>query len=154
MFAPGVLQVVEEFRITNATIATLTISIYLLGFAIGPLVVAPCSEIFGRLPVYHISNAVFVAFVIGGALSKSLPQFLVFRFISGCAGATPLTIGGGTIADVIPLERRGLAAALFGLGPLLGPVLGPAIGGFVAEYKGWRWTFWLMAIVVSQNLDF
>jgi MFS family permease len=65
---------------------------------------------------------VFVVFVIACALSRNVGEYMVFRFISGFAGAAPLTIGGGTIADVIPLQERGLAASLFGLGPLLGPV--------------------------------
>lgn len=47
---------------------------------------------------------------------------MIFRFISGFAGAAPLAVGGGTIADCIRVEKRGAAAALFGLGPLLGPV--------------------------------
>ncbi|KAF3480936.1 uncharacterized protein GIQ15_06283 [Arthroderma uncinatum] len=145
--APGIKDVAHDLRITSTTLATLAVSIYLLGFALGPLVISPLSEIYGRLVVYHVCNIVFVAFVAGCALSNSASQFLIFRFISGCAGAAPLTIGGGTVADVIPIERRGLAAALFGVGPLLGPVIGPVIGGFVAEYKGWRWTFWVVVIL-------
>ncbi|KAI1167371.1 major facilitator superfamily domain-containing protein [Nemania serpens] len=145
--APGVGGLIEEFNVQNSTIATLAVTIYLLGFAIGPLFISAFSEMYGRLLVYHASNFVFVVFVIACALSRNISQYLVFRFISGFAGATPLTIGGGTIADVIPLERRGFATALFGLGPLLGPAIGPVIGGFLAAALGWRWTFWLVAIL-------
>ncbi len=120
--APGVSGLIEEFQIQNETIATLTVTIYLLGFALGPLFISAFSEMYGRLVVYHASNLVFIAFVVGCALSRNTPEYLVFRFISGFAGAAPLTIGGGTIADVIPLHKRGLASSLFGLGPLLGPV--------------------------------
>lgn len=156
--------IAEDFKMTGMTVATLAISIYLLGLALGPLVISSLSEMYGRLVVYHSCNVLFLAFIIACAVSQSTAQFIVFRFLSGCAGAAPLTIGGGTIADVIPVEKRGLAAALFGLGPLLGPVchayppltsmlisqvLGPVIGGFVSEYKGWRWTFWIVAILVS-----
>ncbi|KAK2836921.1 hypothetical protein FQN49_006590 [Arthroderma sp. PD_2] len=126
--APGIKDVAHDLKITSTTIATLAVSIYLLGFALGPLVISSLSEIYGRLIVYHVCNIVFVAFAVGCALSNSVSQFLVFRFISGCAGASPLTIGGGTIADVIPVERRGLAAALFGIGPLLGPGGAASIG--------------------------
>ncbi|KAK7753328.1 hypothetical protein SLS62_004618 [Diatrype stigma] len=147
MFAPGVESLSIEFELTTRTLATLSVTVYLLGFALGPMIISPLSELFGRLPVYHVANVVFVAFVVGNALSKNIAQFIVFRFLSGFAGATPLTIGGGTIADVFPPKERGLAAALFGLGPLMGPVIGPVIGGFVAAAKGWRWTFWLMAII-------
>lgn len=122
MFAPGVESLAIEFELTTRTLATLSVTLYLLGFALGPMIISPLSELFGRLPVYHVANLVFVAFVIGNALSQNIAQFMVFRFFSGFAGATPLTIGGGTIADVFPPKETGLAAALFGLGPLMGPV--------------------------------
>jgi len=114
-----------EFRLTSSTIGTLSVSLYLAGFALGPLILAPMSEIFGRLPVYHGGNIAFVAFVVGSALSQNAGQLLVFRLLSGLAGAVPLTIGGGTIADCIPIEKRGGATALFGLGPVIGPVRAP-----------------------------
>lgn len=90
--------------------------------AIAPLIMSPISELYGRMPVYHATNLIFVAFVVGSALSKNLAQFMVFRFISGCAGGTPLALGGGTIADLTLPEKRAPAAALFSLGPLTGPV--------------------------------
>jgi MFS family permease len=122
MFAPGAQKLAKEFGITKSIIASLTVSIYLLGFVIGPLFVSPLSEVYGRLPVYHIGNVIYLVFTIGCALSKNTAQFLVFRFISGCAASIPNTIGGGTVADIYPANERGKALALFALGPLLGPV--------------------------------
>ncbi|KAI1179317.1 major facilitator superfamily domain-containing protein [Nemania sp. FL0916] len=147
IIAPGVSGLIEEFNINNETVATLAVTIYLLGFALGPLFISAFSEMYGRLVVYHTSNLVFFAFVIACALSRNTAEYMVFRFISGFAGSAPLTIGGGTIADVIPLQERGLATSLFGLGPLLGPVIGPVVGGFLAAALGWRWAFWLVAIL-------
>jgi multidrug resistance protein len=149
MFAPGVADLMKDFHQTNSTIGSFTVSIYLLGFGLGPLFIAPMSELYGRLPVYHICNSFFIIFVIACAVSTDIGMFLAFRFLSGVAGSCPLTLGGGTIADVIPQEKRGGAMALFSLGPLIGPVVGPVIGGFVAEYIGWRWTFRILAIAVS-----
>lgn len=60
-----------------------------------------------------------------------------------------MVVGGGTIADLYQPSERGKAMALFGLGPLLGLVSGPVIGGFVTEYLGWRWTFWLILILAN-----
>ncbi|MCJ1400067.1 hypothetical protein MMC11_003270, partial [Xylographa trunciseda] len=145
-FAPAASSLMADFGSTNTTIATLTVTIYLLGFALGPLLVAPLSELYGRLIVYHICNGIFLAFTIACAVSSDVAMFLVFRFITGCAGAAPLTIGGGTVADVIPQEQRGAAMAIFAVGPLLGPVIGPVMGGFISQSIGWRWTFWVLAI--------
>lgn len=122
MCAPGINGLVVEFNISSKTISTLAITLYILGISIGPMLMSPLSEMYGRLPVYHIANMVFVAFMIGSALSINISQFMVFRFISGCAGGTPMALGGGTVADIFPAENRGLAMALFSLGPLAGPV--------------------------------
>ena len=149
MFAPGAPSLVAEFQITSSMVASLTVSIYILGFVFGPFFLAPLSETYGRLWLYHICNMVYLAFTIGCALSTDTAMFLAFRFICGCAASGPMTVGGGTIADLHEAEARGKAMALFGLGPLLGPVLGPVIGGFVTQHLGWRWTFWLILILVS-----
>lgn len=122
MCAPGIEGLVIDLNISSRTVSTLAITLYVLGIAIGPMLMSPLSEVYGRLPVYHIANLLFVAFVVGNALSKNISQFMVFRFISGCAGGTPMALGGGTIADVTTFEKRGVAMALFSLGPLAGPV--------------------------------
>jgi MFS family permease len=59
----------------------------------------------------------------------------------------PITNGGGTIADMITQDKRGAALAVFSIGPLLGPIVGPIAGGFLTNAKGWRWNFWLLAII-------
>jgi multidrug resistance protein len=145
--APGITGIVADLNITTETVGTLAITLYVLGIAVGPMAISPLGEVYGRLPVYHIANLVFVAFIIGNALSTNVAQFIVFRFISGCAGGVPMALGGGSIADLTKLPKRGLAMTLFSLGPLTGPVIGPLIGGFIAADKGWRWTFWVLAIV-------
>ncbi|KAI2641563.1 MFS general substrate transporter [Hypomontagnella submonticulosa] len=147
MFAPGAGQLAEEFGITSSTVATFTVSIYVLGFMVGPLFLAPLSELYGRLVIYHACNLVYIAFTVGCALSTNTAMFLVFRFIAGCACAGPLTIGGGTIADMMPQDKRGKAMAMFVVGPLLGPSIGPIVGGFVSQDIGWRWTFWIILIL-------
>ncbi|KAH8759319.1 major facilitator superfamily domain-containing protein [Diaporthe sp. PMI_573] len=146
MFAPGAEALCAEFGITNSTVAALTVTIYVLGFALGPLFISPLSEIYGWLIVYTVGNGVHLAFTIGCALSTNTAMFMVFRFMCGVAAASPMSIGGGTIADLYRQEERGKAMSLFGLGPLLGPCIGPVIGGFVTEYVGWRWTFWIVLI--------
>lgn len=138
----------KDFHQSNAIIGSFTVSIFLLGFTLGPLLMAPLSELYGRLIVYHLSIATFVAFVLGCGFSKSITAFLVLRFIAGCAASSPSTIGGGTVADVIPVQERGAAMAVTALGPILAPVIGPVAGGFITQKIGWRWTFWIVGIAV------
>ena len=122
MDAPGIDGVLDDFKVNSTALSSLAVTIFLLGLALGPMLFSSMGEVYGRLPVYHAANIVFVAFMIGNALSKNIAQFMVFRFISGCAGGMPLAMGGGTIADVTLPAKRGFAIALFSLGPLAGPV--------------------------------
>ena len=152
MFAPASELVMEEFNFSSRALASLSVSIYVLGFAFGPLIWAPLSEVYGRLPVYISSTVIFLAFVLGSAFSTNLGMFMAFRFLSGCGGAAPLTCSGGTLANLIPQNQRGRWMALISIGPLMGPTVGPILGGFVGQYIGWRWVFRLLAIMASHEI--
>ena len=104
------------------------------------------SEMFGRMPIYNICSVLFIIFNIACALSTSIGMLIAFRLLAGCAGASPLTLGGGTIADMFPPEQRAGAMAIYSMGPLLGPIVGPVCGGFLVESLSWRWVFWILAI--------
>ncbi|KAF5532865.1 hypothetical protein FMEXI_12186 [Fusarium mexicanum] len=121
MFAPAAADLPKDFGITNATVVTLTVSIYLLGFTFGPLLIASLSELHGRYWIYNICNLVILGMTIGCAKAPNLGGFMTCRFIAGIAGSAPLTIGGGTIADVTYPNNRAKAMAGWALGPLLGP---------------------------------
>ncbi|DAA76924.1 TPA_exp: Uncharacterized protein A8136_7153 [Trichophyton benhamiae CBS 112371] len=149
IFAPGVKQMTHEFHITNPTVEYMIISIYVLGFALGPIIFGPLSELYGRLVIYYTCILVFLAFTAGCTFSTNVEMFLAFRFICGCAASGPMSIGGGTLADIIPQEERGRAISIFTLGPMLGPVLGPAIGGFISQYATWRWTLRVILILAG-----
>lgn len=151
MLAPGVQQVMDDFDTSSTTFATFVVSIFVLGFACGPLLLAPLSELYGRVVIYNVTNVLFLAFTILCAVSQNPSMLLAARFLSGFAGVATITIGSGTIADLMPREKRGKAVSLWSVGTILGPMIGPIIGGYVAEVLGWRWMFWVISIVVSRE---
>ncbi|RHZ67147.1 uncharacterized protein CDV56_108025 [Aspergillus thermomutatus] len=85
--APAVHLMMETFHSTNKELGSFVVSIYLVGFAIGPLVLAPLSEIYGRLRVYQISTAVFIIWNVACALAPNLGALLVFRLCAGISGS-------------------------------------------------------------------
>lgn len=87
MFAPGANVMAAEFRFHDKTIMVLTITIASVGFAMGPLFVAPLSEVCGRIPIYRTSAIFYLGFTVDCARSTSVAEFLVFRFLTGCAAA-------------------------------------------------------------------
>ncbi|KAJ5599857.1 hypothetical protein N7450_000924 [Penicillium hetheringtonii] len=146
MFAPGVNQLVQDFEITSTELASFVVSVYLLGYCFGPLLIAPISELYGRRWVYNVCNIFYVIWTITCAVAPDIGSLTVFRFFAGCVGSCPLTIGAGSIADMFVQEKRGSAMAAWAIGPLIGPVVGPVAGGYLAQAKGWRWTFWVLAM--------
>ncbi len=148
MFAPGAASLASEFHVTSSIVATLTVTIPSLGASMGPLLLAPLSEVSGRIPIYWVTSLLYLGFTAACARSTNVAMFLVFRFLCGACGASFMTCGGGTIADLLPKEERGAATAIFTCGPLLGPVIGPIAGGFVTQALGWRWTFYIVLIFV------
>ncbi|KAJ8597731.1 multidrug resistance protein 4 [Rhizopogon salebrosus TDB-379] len=144
IMAPGLPDVAIKYGITNPTVIALTLSIFLLSFAIGPLFMAPLSEMYGRAWVLHLANLFFLAFNLGCALSPNTTSFIVFRFLSGLAGSAPIACGGGVIADLFVERERASAMALYSLGPLLGPCFGPIMGGFIAESVGIQYDFYVI----------
>lgn len=137
-----------EFHNTSGTMTAFVVSVYTLGLACGPLIVAPLSEIYGRLIPYHVSNVLFILFTVACALSPNLEALTVFRWLAGMAAAAVMNIGGATIGDLFAKEERGRAMAIWIFGPLLGPTIGPVAGGFLSEARGWRFVFWVNALGV------
>ncbi|KAG5768257.1 hypothetical protein H9Q72_004161 [Fusarium xylarioides] len=149
ILAPGVPALMKEFGSSNSVLASLVVSIYVIGFAAGPLFLAPLSEIYGRNIVYHVCNVGFVAFSAACALAPSLGSLIAFRFIAGTFGSASITNGSGTVADMVSPAHRAMAMSALVTGPMFGPIIGPIGGGFLAAAKGWRWTMWLVTIVAG-----
>ncbi|PSN72767.1 MFS general substrate transporter [Corynespora cassiicola Philippines] len=146
IFAPGITFVNEQFNNTSQILSSFTVSIFVLGFCVGPLFLSPLSEIFGRRIVLNVANVFFCAFSLGCALAPNLTGLIIMRFLAGVGGSACLTIGAGVISDLFIPEQRGQAMALYSLGGLFGPVLGPICGGFIAQRAGWRWDAWVVFI--------
>ncbi|KAK6504503.1 hypothetical protein TWF506_002698 [Arthrobotrys conoides] len=143
-YSGGIQQIKEEFNCSNI-VAILGISLFVLGFTIGPLFWAPMSEMYGRQKLFFGTYAALTAFNAGAAGARNIPQLLICRFFAGAFGSSPLTNAGGVIADMFPASQRGLAMAVFAAAPFMGPVLGPIAGGFLGQSAGWRWVQGLLA---------
>jgi multidrug resistance protein len=143
----GALEdIIDHFSISEE-VALLGVSLFVIGFAVGPLLWAPLSESYGRRYVFAASGAALTATLAGTAGAHNIETLLVLRFLAGSLGSAPMAIAGGLIADLFPPASRGLALGLFVVAPFLGPALRPIIGGFMVERGGWRWVEGLLAII-------
>lgn len=136
----------EEFNVSEE-VSLLTITLFVIGFGVGPMAFAPLSEIYGRRPVYGITLAVAVLFTIPGAVAKNIGTLLATRFIAGVAFSAPMSLVGGTLVDMWKNEERGVPMAAFSAAPFIGPGVGPLVGGFLSDAAGWRWLYWIQLIL-------
>ncbi|KAI9727320.1 MAG: hypothetical protein M1828_006939 [Chrysothrix sp. TS-e1954] len=150
MFTPGIDQIAKCLNTDMGTVIGATTG-YVVFLGVGPLVLAPLSETFGRRQLYLWAFTIFSLLQIPTALAPNIELLIAARTLAGFFGSVGISNGGGTISDMfVPAER----ASVFGwylLGPLLGPTLGPLFGGLIVDRLGWRWVFWILTIVCSVN---
>jgi len=158
--------VAKSFDVSEE-VALLTITLFVVGFGVGklmqqnllhtqcsnawfntgPMIFAPISEIVGRRPIYAFTLFIATVFIIPCAVAENISTILVCRLIDGIAFSAPMTLVGGTLADLWRTEERGIPMAAFSAAPFIGPAIGPLVGGFLADSKGWRWLYWIQLIL-------
>lgn len=147
IFSAATTAVAAEFGVSTE-VGILGVSFYVMGFAFGPTLWAPLSELKGRRLPINISMFGFMLFSFAVATAKDLQTVLICRFFAGFFGACPLAVVAAIFSDMFDNRTRGIAITLFSIAVFAGPLLGPFIGGFITEsYLGWRWTMYIAGIM-------
>ncbi|TKY85602.1 hypothetical protein EX895_005764 [Sporisorium graminicola] len=148
IYTPSIPGVMEHFHV-GLTKATLGLSLFVLGYAFGPMFLSPLSEVpaIGRNWTYIPSMIIFVIFNMIAALSPNYSTLMAMRFWTGFLGSPALATGGASISDMYEGVGVAFPIAIWAVGAVCGPVLGPVIGGFSAMNLGWRWPLWLLTIL-------
>ncbi|KAL3467557.1 major facilitator superfamily domain-containing protein [Aspergillus heterothallicus] len=134
-------------------VGTLGVSLYVLGFATGPLIWAPFSELKGRRIPFLISMFCFSIFSFATAVSKDIQSIFICRFFAGFFGACTLTLAGAIASDMFSPDVFLISMVCFVLTVFAGPLLAPLIGGFIVmnEGLGWRWTHYIPGILGAAS---
>ncbi|EAZ62800.2 Putative transporter C530 [Scheffersomyces stipitis CBS 6054] len=161
MLSPAMSDIIQTFNIKSETMAAMVVSIQILAWAFGPLIIAPLSEHdnIGRKIVLDVSCWMSLLFNIGCAFSQNTAQMMVCRFIGGLFGCVPMNVCAGVISDLFDAKSRNMALASYSLVPLMGPVIAPVVAGFIVENMQWRWVFYVLcffnfAVALSATLFF
>ncbi|RAL08293.1 MFS transporter [Aspergillus homomorphus CBS 101889] len=147
IFSSTVTAISAEFHISTE-VATLGVTLYVLGFAAGPTLWAPLSELYGRR--WPITAGIFgySVFTIGTATAKDVQTIMLTRFFAGLFAASPLAIVPAAFADIYNNRNRGVAVAMFAMAVFVGPFASPFTGGFITmSYLHWRWTMYIASIM-------
>ncbi|KKK20387.1 hypothetical protein P175DRAFT_0553276 [Aspergillus ochraceoroseus IBT 24754] len=173
--------IAKEFHVTSQAQKVLPMSVYLIGYAFGPILWAPMSEQIGRRNIVLATFVVFSIFTMACALSPNWPGFLIFRLLTGAFASAPIAVVTGILADMYQNHRsRGRAVALYMVVSVIlilglrgesnriekrrtktanlnqitafGPLIGPILSGFASPTLGWRWSWWISLMVAGATL--
>ncbi|KAJ6184935.1 Major facilitator superfamily domain general substrate transporter [Penicillium mononematosum] len=145
---PASSAIAQQFNNYDSFLLVFYITVPNLGEVIAPLYIGPLSERFGRVPICHFFNLLFLIFTMVTSFSNSLAMVIVFRFLTGASVAS-ICLNPAITGDLFAVKKRGTAMSLTSMIPILGSAVGPILGGYITQYLSWRWTFWLMAIVTA-----
>lgn len=153
IYTPGQEEIQREFGIGHV-VGTLNLSVYVLGYGLGPLVFSPLSEFarIGRQRLYIVSLFLFCMLQIGCALVRNIAGLVILRFITGILCSPSLSTGGASVGDVIIPEHVPIFIGLWGLGAVAAPVTGPLLGASMVVAEDWRWIFWLLTWISAAVL--
>lgn len=154
IFAAGAAKASNEFDV-GKEVTALGTSLFVLGFASGPLIWGPGSELIGRRWPLCIGMFGSSFFTIGCAAFQDIQTLIICRFFAGLFGVSPLCVVPAVLSDLYSSTYRGMAISVYTQAVFGGPFLAPVIGEFIAaSYMGWRWTLYLPAILRFSDVCF
>ncbi|MGH7066839.1 MAG: DHA2 family efflux MFS transporter permease subunit [Acetobacteraceae bacterium] len=122
---------------------TWVLTSYIIAAAIMTAPVGWLAARFGRRNLFVVSLAGFTITSMMCGAAQSLGQIVLFRLFQGMFGAALVPLSQSIMLDIYPLERRGEAMAIWGMGVMVGPIMGPTLGGYLTEFYSWRWVFYV-----------
>ncbi len=119
-YTAGIPGMMETFGIGSTTVVVLGLTTYLFGLAVGSVVLAPLSEMYGRRPIYLVTMALFMLLILPCGLAQNLVAILITRFFGAFMGAAMIGNAPGTVSDIVSDEHRALAFSIWSIGPMNG----------------------------------
>ncbi|MGL1922416.1 MAG: multidrug effflux MFS transporter [Hyphomicrobiales bacterium] len=146
IFIPSMPNLTASLGTTH-TIAQLTLTLYLVAFALSQLVHGPLSDKYGRRPVLLIGIAIYIISSLACSFAVNIEQLIIGRIFQAIGGCTGVVITRAIVRD---LYQRDKAASILGYMTMvmaLAPLTSPTIGGFIDQYSSWRGTFYFVSVM-------
>ena len=143
MYLPSLPAIGQALDASTAAVQ-LTISSYLLGFAVGQILYGPLSDRVGRRPVILAALVLYVAATVVCAVAQTIGILIAVRFVQALGGAGCIVLARAAVRDLYSGERAGRELSLMGSITAFAPIVAPAIGGLLQDAFGWRASFYLL----------
>jgi DHA2 family multidrug resistance protein len=122
---------------------TWVLTTYITAAAIMTAPVGWLAARFGRKRLFVVCIVGFTITSMLCGAAQSLEQIVMFRLLQGISSAALVPLSQAILFDIYPVERRGFAMAVWGMGVMIGPILGPTLGGYLTEMYNWRYVFYI-----------
>ncbi|GMG38539.1 unnamed protein product [Ambrosiozyma monospora] len=140
----------QQFGISRE-VSLIATSLYILGIALGPMVFAPLSEVYGRKIGVFVPFFISCLFTFATSISYNVAALMVTRFVAGFFAGAPIVSAGGVMGDIFQPESRGAALAFYGCfvvnGAALGPTIASLLVGSVDRESSWRIAQWFSGLL-------
>ncbi|TRX93526.1 hypothetical protein FHL15_005498 [Xylaria flabelliformis] len=131
----------------SITEVNLTVTTYMIVQAIAPMFIGSLADSAGRRPAYILCFIIYIAACVGCALAPNYAGLLVLRALQSAGSSSTVALCQAVVSDVITSAERGSYVGFTSVPIILAPSVGPVIGGVISQYLGWRWIFWVLAIL-------
>ncbi|KAF2090018.1 MFS general substrate transporter [Saccharata proteae CBS 121410] len=148
ILAAGYNDVASTYNV-NLQQVSLTTGLYMMGLGIGSVIASPTAILYGKRPVYLVAVILFILSAVWCALSPNYPSLLVARIVQGLAVSPVECLPSASVAEIFFLHERAYRLGIYTLLLLGGKNLIPLVSAAIVESLGWRWVFWIVAIVVG-----
>lgn len=148
LLAAGFNDVAQTYNVSIPKVA-LTTGLYMLGLGLGSVVASPTAILWGKRPVYLGAIILFTLSSIWCALSPNYASLVIARIVQGFAVSPVECLPSATIAEIFFLHERAYRLGIYTLLLLGGKNLIPLVSAAIVQSLGWRWVFWITAIVVG-----
>ncbi len=145
LYLPSLPAIAAHFGV-DAGEAQLTLSVFLIGFALSQLVYGALSDRFGRRPVLLVGLVIYVLASIACMLAPSIGLLIAARLLQAVGACAGVVLGRAVVRDVYGRERAARVLSYVGMAMALAPALGPILGGFIQVWFGWRASFLVLAL--------
>ena len=151
ILAAGFDKVAAEYNVSTPQVA-LTTGLYMMGLGIGSAILSPTAILYGKRPVYLCAAVCFILTSVWCALSPTFPSLVIARICMGIAVSSVECLPSASVAEIFFLHEKAYRLGIYTLLLLGGKNLVPLISAAIIQSLGWRWVFWIVAMVVGFGL--
>ena len=145
MYLPALPVISAQFGVPAGS-AQMTLSTYILGFALGQLFYGPMADSLGRKPVILGGTLIFAAAAVACALAQTIDHLIIMRFFHGLAAAAASVVINALMRDIYPKEEFSRMMSFVMLVTTIAPLVAPMAGGAVLVWFSWHVIFWILAL--------